>query len=296
MSTILVLLIGQLMAQDAVTAKDTAWKKGGNLELLFNQASYSDWQAGGANSFAANGKAFLYARYDDGGNWVWANVLNLGYGINIQDGLYSKTDDRIEFESRADRRLSKNWRASALLNFRTQFTNGYSNPGETEDSLKISTFMAPGYTLLGLGLTYKPNDRFTLFISPLTSKQTYVLDDKLSAEGAFGVDPGSMFRQEIGGYLNMRYFRSLVENVELRLALDLYSNYLDGNYKFIDVNGQLALLMKVNKWLTTSFTMDVIYDHDIIFDTSDGGPMRRTQFKQVLGVGLTHNFGVPLPK
>ena len=295
-SALLALFFGNLYAQDTEAASDTAWKTGGNAEILFNQAAYDNWQAGGANSFAANGSAFLFARYDNGGDWVWVNLLNLAYGVNLQDGLYSKTDDRIEFESRVDRRLSKHWSASALLNFRTQFTNGFTNPGETEDSLKISTFMAPGYALFGLGFTYKPSDNFSVFISPLTSKQTYVLDDMLAAKGAFGVDTNSNFRQEIGGYINMKYVKTIVENVELRALLDLYSNYLDGNYQYIDVNGQLALLMKVNKWLTASLSMNVIYDHDIIFDTTDGGPMRRTQWKQVLGVGLTHRFGYSLPK
>lgn len=292
---IMVLFMGSLFSQTGDAARDTAWKKGGSMEMLFNQAAYSNWQAGGANSFAANGRVFLFANYDYG-KWSWDNSLNLAYGINLQDGLYSKTDDRIEFESRADRHLNKHWSASGLMNFRTQFTNGYTNPGETADSLKISTFLSPGYLLMGLGFTYKPNDRFTAFISPVTSKQTFVMDQMLADQGAFGVDTGSNFRQEIGGYINMKYKRQLVENVDLKAALDLYSNYLDGNYKFIDVNGSLELLMKVNNWLTASLSMNVIYDHDIIFDTTDGGPMRRTQFKQVLGVGLTHRFGAKLPK
>lgn len=293
---LMVLLFGQLKAQDAVTAKDTAWKTGGNAELLFNQAAYNNWQAGGANSFAANGAVFLFAKYDDGDKWAWTNLLNLAYGVNLQEGIYNKTDDRIELESRADRHLSEHWSASALFNFRTQFTEGYNVPGIQDDSVKISTFMAPGYSLLGLGFTYQPNQRFSAFLSPLTSKQTYVLDQMLADQGAYGVDTGSNFRQEIGGYVNLKYYQSIVENVELRAALDLYSNYLNANYKFIDVNGQLAILMKVNSWLTASLSMNVIYDHDIIFDTADGGPKRRTQFKQVLGVGLTHRFGAKLPK
>jgi hypothetical protein len=292
---LMVLFSSGIFAQTGDPARDTAWKKGGNLELLFNQAAYNNWQAGGANSFAANGRVFLFANYDYG-NWSWDNALNLSYGVNLQDGVYNKTDDRIEFESRADRHLNKHWSASALLNFRTQFVDGFNNPGETADSLKISSFMAPGYVLLGLGFTYKPNDRFSAFLSPIMSKQTFVLDQMLADRGAFGVDTGSQFRQEIGGYVNFRYNQTLVENVELKAGLDLFSNYLNGNYKFIDVNGSLELVMKVNNWLTASVLMNVIYDHDIIFDTSDGGPSRRTQFKQVLGVGLTHRFGAKLPE
>ncbi len=243
MSALMVLLFGQLMAQDAVTAKDTAWKKGGSAELLFNQAAYSDWQAGGANSFAANGAIFLFAKYDDGGDWAWTNALNLAYGVNLQDGLYNKTDDRIEFESRADRHISEHWSISGLLNFRSQFTNGYSTPGITEDSLKLSSFMAPGYVIVGLGFTYQPNKRFSAFLSPLTSKQTYVLDQMLADNGAFGVDIGSQFRQEIGAYVNLKYYQGIVENVELKASLDPMKNGLQNwimkkskNYLHIEKN------------------------------------------------------------
>ena len=234
-----------------------------------------------------------FADYDKGGKWAWFNSVNMAYGLNFQDTLFSKTDDRFEFESRLDRKLSKKWNASALLNFRTQFSNGYETPGLREDTTKISGFLAPAYTLFGLGFTYKPNKKFSAFISPVTLKITSVYDDRLAGMGAFGVDTGSNNRVEVGGYVNLGFKTPLGKNIELQSKLDLYSNYLDGNYKFVDVNGEMIIFMKVNDYISASLALNVIYDHDILIDTNkDGTPDGpRTQFREVLGVGFAYNFG-----
>lgn len=292
-------ITGVVWSQDDSSPRtDTAWKAGGTLSLQFNQAAYSNWQSGGVNSIAGNGLINLFANYDDGGTWSWTNILNLAYGVNIQETVFNKTDDRIELESRVDRKLNKIWSASALANFRTQFNEGFAEPGQTEDSLRISNFMAPGYLVVGLGFTYKPSKHFNAFISPVTSKMTFVLDQRLSNLGAFGVTPGEQFRQEVGGYVNMTYRRALMENVDLQTRLDLFSNYLNNNYQFIDVNGELILFMKINKFLTANVALHVIYDHDVEFDTDGDGVLNgpRTQLREVLGVGLAYRFGDKMKK
>ncbi len=202
---------------------------------------------------------------------------------------------------------------SALVNFRTQFANGYGSPGERGDSIRISGFMSPGYLVTALGFTYKPNKKFSAFISPLTSKMTFVQDQRLANDGAFGVEEairdtvngayvvieeGKNFRQEVGGYVNIAYKTPIVKNVDMQLSLNLFSNYLDDQYKFIDVNSELLLFMKVNEYITANLALNLIYDHDIIFDTNNDGVMDgpRTQFKQVLGIGLVYNFGDQLKK
>lgn len=280
-------------AQTDTAVADTAWKIGGDFSLQFNQASYTNWQAGGVNSVAGNTLLDIFANYDKGGRWTWVNSLKLAYGLNYQDTVFNKTDDRIELESRVDRNIGDHWNASALVNFRTQFSNGYANPGERGDSIRISSFMAPGYLLTALGFTYKPNNKFSAFISPITSKMTFVNDQRLADMGAFGVDSGKTFRQEIGGYVNIAYNTPLVTDVKMQFTLDLFSNYLDGQYKFIDVNSGLMILMKVNKYITATLSCNLIYDNDILIDVNgDGiGDGPRTQFKEVLGVGLAYSFG-----
>lgn len=295
--------VASAQTDSATAAKDTAWKVGGNFGLQFAQSSYQNWQAGGINSIAGNGILSLFADYDDGGKWGWANSLDVAYGLNLQEDLFSKTDDRFELQSRVDRHLSKNWSLSAEMNFRTQLTNGYSVVGDPDTLTPISRFLAPGYLLVGLGFTYSPNEHLTVYISPATSKMTFVNDQTLADAGAFGVEAadtvngqyvaGKTFRYEIGGYLNMTYRKEILKNVDMQYKLDLFSNYLDGQYKYVDVNTELKLFMKVNSFITASVALNLIYDHDILFDTDNDGVMNgpRTQFKEVIGVGFSYNFG-----
>ena len=92
--------------------------------------------------------------------------------------------------SKVGQKASEKWYYSGLVNFRTQFNYGYSKVGDT---VQISNFMAPGYSIVALGMDYKPSEHFTFFVAPLTSKMTLVTDDYLSGIGAFGVDSGKCF-------------------------------------------------------------------------------------------------------
>lgn len=279
-------------AQTDSLQADTAWKLGGNFGLQFNQAAYSNWQAGGVNAISGNGLLNLFALYDDGGKWIWDNELTLGYGLNFQDSIFNKTDDRIELESRIDRYFSKNWSMSGFFNFRTQFAPGFSQPGETADSVKISDWLAPAYILNGVGFTYKHKKSFSLFLSPLTGKYTLVNNDLLAEAGAFGVEPGQNFRAELGGLLNAHYKKDLMKNIKLTTRLTLYSNYLE-DPTLIDVNASVLIFFKVNEFFTANVSLNSIYDHDVKFDVDEDGVNDgpRLQFREIIGIGLTYQFG-----
>ena len=120
-------------------------------------------------------------------------------------------------------------------------------PGDA-DRTKISNFMAPGYLNISLGMDYKPSDAFSLLLSPVTGKFTFVLDDDLSAAGSFGLDPGQKSRGELGGYVKMAFKKEVLKNVTLDTNIDLFSNYLD-HPQYIDVNWNLLLNFKVNDFL-----------------------------------------------
>jgi len=167
-------------------------------------------------------------------------------------------------------------------------TEGYNYPN---DKNYISKFMAPGYMNYALGFDYKPNDNFSLMLSPVSTKFTFVLDDSLSTAGSFGVDPGKKFRAEFGAYLKFTYIKkSLIKNVDFQTRLDLFSNYLK-NPQNIDINWDLKLDMKINEYLSAVFGTTLKYDDDIKYIDENGNKQgARTQLKQLLGVGLTYKF------
>lgn len=86
-----------------------------------------------------------------------------------------------------------------------------------------------------------------------------------------------------------------MENVNFQSRIDLFSNYSEEPLH-IDVNWEVLIAMKVNKYISATVTTNLIYDHDVdiaVDENNDGitdayGP--RVQFKEVLGVGLSYKF------
>ena len=278
----------------AQTANDTVkvWKTGGTASLNLSQVSLSNWAAGGKSSTSATFLFNAFAKYDKN-KLSWENNLDFGYGLlKEQDDKVVKTDDKIDFSSKIGLKSSGNIFYTALFNFRTQIANGYKYPN-TDDA--ISTFMAPGYFTLALGADYKPNDRFSLFVSPLTGKMTVVADDDLSDAGAFGVDPGKKSRSEFGAFVKTQFKTELVTNVSLQTKLDLFSNYLDKTQN-IDIHWDVIVNMKINDYLSANLITNLIYDDDVdiaVDKDGDGifekkGP--RMQFKELFGVGFSLKF------
>lgn len=282
-----------LSAQDPVQA-DTSWKFSGSTSLNLSQLSLSNWAAGGDNSLSGNVLVNLNANYAKE-KTSWENKLVLGFGLLKQgDDPTRKSDDQIQFASKFGLKATDKWFYSAMLAFNTQFAEGYDRPGQ-DDRVKISNFMAPGYLNLALGMDYKPSESFSLLLSPLAGKFTFVLDDDLSAAGSFGLDPGEKSRAELGAYVKLAYAKEILKNVKLDTKIDLFSNYLD-NPQHIDVNWDLLLTFKVNDYLAASLLTQLIYDYDIKFgeDTTGDGVYdtfsEKVQFKELFGLGLTYTF------
>ncbi|PVY37244.1 DUF3078 domain-containing protein [Pontibacter virosus] len=294
-------------AQD--TPVDTAavqniWDFGGTGTVNFSQVSLSNWAAGGQNSLSALGIMNIYSNYKKGKN-TWNNTLDLTYGtVKLQEQRLRKSDDRLELNLKYGRQASSKWFYTAQLNTRTQISPTYT---PERDSV-ISNFMAPAFMLASIGMDYKPNPKLSVFISPFTGKFTAVLNQRMADYGAFGVEPaqrdlegnlipgtGERLREEFGGFVNVRFRNEIFKNVTLQSKADLFSNYLR-NAKNIDVNWENLVNFKVNKFLSASLFLHMIYDDDILIDidrsgdgTMDGkGP--RLQLKETMGIGLSYKF------
>ena len=282
------------------------WNKSVIIGTNITQTSLSNWAAGGQSSIAISGLLSLHAAETTGGG-LWENDFDLAYGVLKQgnSGAWWKTDDKIDFTTKYGKKAFNKWYYALLVNFKTQLAPGYNYP---DDSTKISDLLAPGYLIGALGFENKPNKELGLFVAPLTVKLTMVQDQALADAGAFGVDKavfdettgakvssGQKLRTEIGGYLRVFFSKDIMKNVTLKTELDLFSNYADSPQN-IDVSWEVLFNMKVNDYIAASITTHLLYDHDIdinidgdgdgIIDSS--GP--RTQFKEVIAVGLSFKF------
>lgn len=280
------------------------WQLGGAGTVNFSQVSLSNWAAGGQNSLSVLGIADAFANYKKGKH-TWNNTLTIIYGtVKLEGQQIQKSDDRIDLNLKYGREASRDWFYSAQLNFRSQITPTYT---ENREDL-VSNFLSPAFIVASLGMDYKPSKRLSVFISPITGKFTIVRDQVLADQGSFGVEPaqrnflgepipgtGENFRREFGGFLNVRFKDELFENVTLESKLDLFSNYLK-NPENVDVNWENNMNFKVNKYLSASLFVHMIYDDDIdlqIDRNRDGeleniGP--KLQFKETLGIGLSYKF------
>ncbi len=275
------------MEQDTATVKGP-WTYNGMTSLNFSQVSLTNWAQGGESSYAINGLAALNFNYTAGRN-SWANTLDIGYGIQ-KTGNESpkKTDDHLELVSKYGRQTSKNWLLTGMLNFKTQFTEGFQ---QTETGkVIISDILSPGYLLLSIGMEYKKDDSFFVLLSPATGKITIVANDSLSNVGSFGVEPGKTMRSEFGSLVKIGVNKDLMENVNFSSTLDLFSNYFE-NPKNIDISWKALINMKINEYLSANISTHLIYDDDIDWVDPEGvsqGP--KVQFKEMLGIGFSLKF------
>lgn len=282
---------GRTINKDPGDTIPQVWKKGGLFSINVNQGALSNWAAGGDKSSLSIASLLnLYAFYKKD-RQIWDNTLDIAYGIVNTTSLGSrKADDRFDFLSKYGYQLGKgHWYASALFNFRTQLAKGYSYP-DNDPKVLTSNFLSPAYILLSPGITYQPNDNFSVSLSPATARWTVVSDDVLSAAGAFGVDPGKHIKTEFGAFGSVNYKANISENASYAGRLDLFSNYLH-NPQNIDLYMTNMLLVKVTKLITLSLSLDMIYDDDIKTIDGNGNPAGpKLQLKELMGIGLSYRF------
>jgi hypothetical protein len=290
---ILVVSLSLLMVTvNAQENPDTSyWKFGGLGSVSVNQVSLTNWAAGGESSFSGSALLNTSLNYNRE-NISWENLFGLAYGLMKQgDAGVKKTDDKIDFASKFGRKASKKLFYSVMFKFNTQFTDGYKYPN---DSVPISTFMAPGIMNLSIGIDYKPSEHLSIYLGPLSGKVTFVLDDSLSAKGAFGVEEGKQVRYEFGGSFKGMYTQEILKNVTLTTKLELFSNYIKDPEK-IDVSWEVLINMRINEYLSANLNTHLVWDDDIKFAQFDSegnytGSESKVQFKEVFGIGLSYKF------
>lgn len=263
------------------------WVLKGITGLNLSQTAVSNWSAGGENSFAGN--AYLNGSLTHkSGNWLWINTLALDYGLTkTKSQGMQKTSDKINFSTQLGYKASDKWYYTAMADLNTQFYKGYNYPDKTH---YISKFFAPAYSNISVGMEYRPKSNFSVYLSPVAGKLTFVEDDYLSDEGAFGVDPGKRFKAEIGAFIKGKAELTLMENVNLITTADFFTPY-DKEFGNIDVNWDVLISMKINKFLSATLNTTLKYDNNVKTFNDEGVKHgAKVQFKEVLGVGIAYNF------
>lgn len=281
------------------------WSKKNVIGFDLSEIAFVNWNAGGISSISGLFKG-NFTRIYNTEKIKWANEFIVRYGINKQDGYtVRKSDDELRFNSTFGYRKNdlSNWYHSAKLNFNTQFTNGYKYPNTDH---AISKPFAPAYTFLGAGAEYNDKAKnLNFYLSPITMKNTLVLDQTLANKGSFGVtkavydadgniiSKGKQSRTEMGILLTNYYKKKIWDNIIMENRLSLYSDYIN-RFGNIDVDWRLQFELVVNQYVRANIGAHLIYDDDVKTTEEIGGekfirgPV--LQLKQSLGVGLVYAF------
>ena len=281
---------GVTIAKDPKDTTKMTWKTGGLLSLTFNQAALSNWSAGGDKSaISLNYIGNLYAFYQDGRR-SWDNFLNSQYGIANTTSLGTrKTNDLLDLTSKYGYDLGNKWYLSGLFDFRTQFAPGYNYPS-ADSRVLTSDLLAPAYLLVSAGMDYKPNDHFSLFMSPATMREVIVDNDSLASVAAFGVDSGKKSRFEFGAYVTINYHTNVSKTASYTGRLDLFSDYTR-NPQNIAIYMTNVLNVKVTSLVSMLLSLNLIYDNNIPSvkaDGTKGGPA--LQLQESMGIGFAYKF------
>ncbi len=298
-------LVSGLFAQEKEkkqTVPDSlkVWFVKGKSTLSFNQAAFNkDFPTAGINSLALDLNGTFELNYDNA-QWRWDNKIIASYGVaKVTDEDFQKSNDQLVYNGLVGLRASKNWDYSFIANLKTQFSPGregvrqkatFIPAGQTKavtktfiiEGDKNSDFFSPAVLEFGPGMSWKKgdNNNFKFNLAPATSKITFVDARFTEEKESFGVEKGESLRYEIGasaqGYLKVTIFK----NVSWENILNLYSNY-EENPQNIDLDYLTNIVIRVNKYITSNFTFQTIYDDDIT---------GAFQVRESFGLGVSYGF------
>lgn len=276
------------------------WAYDFSSSFTLNQTYLSNWSKGGENSFSGLldiNVGAIYTNTEAKTQWTNNARWNFGTLITEQYGLRTNAD-MLEFNSKYNKVIKKKIDFSAIFYMKNQIARGYNYPN---DSVIVSKFLNPGTFTIGLGVEYKPFKHTTLNFSPLSYKNTFVLDTANIDQTIHGIKADQRSRQEMGGQLLIMSKASILKDLKLTNTIRLFSGYLN-NPQNIDVDWEINLEQKINWYSSVTLNLHLIYDDDVRFPQHDenGQPILlpdgsvykvpRLQFKQFLGLSFLFSF------
>ena len=277
----------------------TPWTIGGDGTSQFSQTYLNEyWKKGGNSALSILVVAKGFANFSSD-KIKWDNSIEVRNGwVKPGEEKIQKNDDKFEIASRLGISATQKWFYSTEANFQTQFFNGYKYPDRKN---AISGFMAPGRFLFKIGMDYKPNKNFSLFISPLTSKTVFVRDTLEFDKSSFGIKAGKMAYWEPGLNTDLKFTKSFTPGITFETKYRMFVNYMHPFSQF-DIEWENTLNMQLTDHIRATVMIHSIYDSKILFDKLDpeGNPRVDTngnkirgpqlQFKEFVSIGFSYRI------
>lgn len=260
---------------NADTSAQYGWKHTASAALNLTEVSFKDWVAGGSNTLAYSlmlqGSSALTSE-----RTVWTNNYRFAFGqARLSDQGLRKTDDDIYFESLFIYRAGTYVNPYAAATVRTQFAPGYNF--STTPETQVSKFFDPGYVTQSAGVAYRPVPEFT------TRLGAALREVVTSAYTQYATDPSTHEVHTVwtrGGLESVSELNAgVAENIQFVARLELFAPFQSMDR--IIVRNDYSIVAKVNKYVSTGLTLNLINDVNV---------SARTQLKQALALGLTYTL------
>ncbi len=227
--------------------------------LSFAQASFTNWQKGGDNSFSALAAINFEHNYKAPVFSV-RTVFDTKFGLLRTQQQTRKNIDYFDLSTTASWNITERWKLSTTMTWRSQYTRTYDYPADAPRVWK-STFMAPGTVNLSGGFTYESaSKKLNVLLSPIAGKMTFVLNDSLARLGGLGINAGERFRAELGMLGRLIYKENMAKDrIVLSTKFESFWNYK----RIPTVNWDLNLTFKVTDLFSATVYGQLLFDDQI---------------------------------
>jgi hypothetical protein len=275
----------------------TPWRLGGDGTIGFTQTYLENWKKGGQSALSLQLvlKGFAnYSRHDNKLKWENSAEIRNGYIRPGGEGAeLQKNDDKFEITSRLGISAFKKWFYGVEFNYETQFFNGYRYPTSSHPD-PISAFMAPARTFFKVGLDYKPNNNFSLFLSPITAKNVFVKDTMKIDQTNFGIQRGKRSFWEPGLNTDITYRKNITPDISYETKFKMFINYIQpwGN---LDINWENLVVMRLTDHINMRMLVHMIYDENVLFPVYDANEVKidekpKLQLREFISIGFSYKI------
>lgn len=291
--------------KDSVVTEASPWETSAGFGLDFAQLlQVNPKQGAGLNRLGFGSAITFNTRYKSSPlswettfSWQFG-LQQLGAGVLVRGSTerlpFQKALDELRLNSQFGNKTAKGskWFYSADFSFLSQLAPTYAHPEYRGNFLSnfeyneasgniLSRFLSPATITLAVGMDYKPNDRLSLFYSPVGAKFLIVASDEIARRGIHGnpvegqKDANGDYPEflnvdrQIGTLMRVKYLAKFWNKKAFyKSNMLLYSNYLN-NPQNIDIDWTNEWGVVLFKGLNLNLTLNVFYDDDVKVQVTD---------------------------
>ena len=201
------------------------WNFSGIVGLNVSQTGLFNWAGGGNNNATGVLYANLTLKYKKK-KIAWDSNLDTDFGLMyVPETLYPwrKSNDKIVFSTKLGYEFSKSWFLTVLGGFRSQYVSGYEYKiiSGAESENYVSNWASPSYSDLSIGIDWKPNAIFSLYLSPIAGRVTTCTDSLLRA--TYGVPVDQLYKADLGLTFKAGVNYSVIKNLKIISIFSVFS-------------------------------------------------------------------------